>query len=193
VTKDDHHNIGDIFHKAKISPKEKKENIVKESPPAKYTIFDEEEFTRGRKVLGGLIVHGMITSGGTDIDWLIEHNGGFIIFEFKGFHRDKIGITRGQMLAYENLHEQLNKITKCYVYFVGSYDIDFSNPDDPMWIFEMKQWKNGTIPKISSITEKIDPNAKRFTVFRDLMEPIKVSDLRFIIEKHWSEFKTLKK
>ncbi|MFB5612211.1 MAG: hypothetical protein ACE5RL_02795, partial [Nitrosarchaeum sp.] len=65
---------------------------VKKSVKAKYQIFDEVEFTRGREILGDLIVHGMIASGGTDIDWLIEHSGGFIILEFKGFHNDKINI-----------------------------------------------------------------------------------------------------
>ena len=51
--------------------------IIRKSSKAKYQIFDEAEFTRGREVLGDLIVHGMIASGGTDIDWLIEHRGGF--------------------------------------------------------------------------------------------------------------------
>jgi len=73
--------------------------INRKSPKAKYQIFDETEFTRGREVLGDLIVHGMIASGGTDIDWLIEHRGGFIILEFKGFHNDKINIAKGQMIA----------------------------------------------------------------------------------------------
>ncbi len=57
--------------------------IIRKSPKAKYHIFDQSEFTRGREVLGDLIVHGMIASGGTDIDWLIEHRGGFVILEFK--------------------------------------------------------------------------------------------------------------
>ena len=68
------------FHDSKSNVNQ----IVRKSPKAKYQIFDEEEFTHGREVLGELIVHGMIASGGTDIDWLIEHNGGFIILEFKG-------------------------------------------------------------------------------------------------------------
>ena len=71
----------------------------------------------------------MMTSGGTDIDWLIEHKGGFVILEFKGFHNDKINIAKGQMIAYEKLHEKLNIATKCYLYIVGCDDIDFSNPD----------------------------------------------------------------
>ena len=49
------------------------EKILRKSSKAKYQIFDELEFTRGREVLGEIIVHGMIASGGTDIDWLIEH------------------------------------------------------------------------------------------------------------------------
>ena len=57
--------------------------IARKSPKAKYQIYDEQEFARGREVLGNLIVRGMIASGGTDIDWLIEHNGGFVILEFK--------------------------------------------------------------------------------------------------------------
>jgi len=113
--------------------------IIRKSPKAKYHIFDESEFTRGREVLGDLIVHGMLASGGTDIDWLIEHRGGFVILEFKGFHNDKINIPKGQMIAYEKLHEKLNQSTKCFLYVVGCDDIDFSNPDSTIWIFEMNQ------------------------------------------------------
>ena len=79
-----------------------KTTLRKSSKP-KYQIIDEFEFARGREVLGEIIVHGMIASGGTDIDWLIEHNGSFIILEFKGFHNDKINIPKGQMIAYETI------------------------------------------------------------------------------------------
>jgi len=101
----------------KENPVQNKHNsnqIIRKSPKA----IDEAEFTRGREVLGDLIVHGMIASGGTDIDWLIEHKGGFIILEFKGFHNDKINIAKGQMIAYEKLHEKLNQATKCYLYAI---------------------------------------------------------------------------
>lgn len=118
------------------------QQIVRKSPKAKYQIFDEVEFTQGREILGDLIVHGMIASGGTDIDWLIEHNGGFIILEFKVFHNDKINIAKGQMMAYEKLHEKLNQTTKCHMYVVGCDEIDFSNPDATIWIFEMEEWSN---------------------------------------------------
>ena len=33
------------------------------------------------------------------------------------------------------------------MYIVGCDDIDFSNPDSPIWIFEMSQWRNNVIPK----------------------------------------------
>jgi len=140
-------NLIDTFYYKEFQNNSDSQQIIRKSPKAKYQIFDEVEFTHGREILGDLIVHGMIASGGTDIDWLIEHNGCFIILEFKGFHNDKINIPKGQIIAYEKLHEKLNQVTRCYLYIVGCDDVDFSNPDSTMWIFEMKQWKNGAIPK----------------------------------------------
>ena len=163
--------------------------IARKSPKAKYQIYDEVEFTRGREVLGNLIVRGMIASGGTDIDWLIEHNGGFVILEFKGFHNDKINIAMGQMIAYEKLHEKLNQSTKCYLYFIGCDDTDFSNPDSKIWIFEMKQWKMGAIPKNTcDIYEDAHVKQNKFIVYREYMEEISVEKLRKAIDSHWKEF-----
>ena len=163
--------------------------INRKSPKAKYQIFDETEFTRGREVLGDLIVHGMIASGGTDIDWLIEHRGGFIILEFKGFHNDKINIAKGQMIAYEKLHEKLNMATKCYLYVVGCDDIDFSNPDSTIWIFEMNQWKSGAIPKnTTDIYDGETSKQNKFIVYREYMNEISVEKLRDLVDSHWKEF-----
>ena len=163
--------------------------ITRKSAKAKYQIFDETEFARGREVLGDLIVHGMIASGGTDIDWLIEHKGSFIILEFKGFHNDKINIAKGQMIAYENLHEKLNLATKCYLYVIGCDDIDFSNPDSTVWIFEMNQWKSGAIPKNTSDIYGDDPSKQnKFIVYREYMHEISVEKLRDLIDSHWKEF-----
>ena len=165
------------------------EKILKKSSKAKYQIFDESEFTRGREVLGDLIVHGMIASGGTDIDWLIEHKGGFIILEFKGFHNDKINIAKGQMIAYEKLHEKLNKVTKCYLYVVGCDDIDFSNPDSTVCIFEMNQWKKGVIPKnTTDIYGDTTGKQNKFIVYREHMEEISIEKLRNLVDNHWKEF-----
>ena len=164
-------------------------HVIRKSAKAKYQIFDETEFTRGREVLGDLIVHGMIASGGTDIDWLIEHKGSFIILEFKGFHNDKINIAKGQMIAYEKLHEKLNLATKCYLYVVGCDDIDFSNPDSTIWIFEMKQWKAGAIPKNTTDIYGDDTGKQnKFIVYREYMEEISVEKLRDLVDSHWKEF-----
>ena len=180
--------IDSIYTKEKDFHKNQSSNqILRKSPRAKYQIFDEEEFTRGREILGDLIVQGMVTSGGTDIDWMIEHNGGFIILEFKGFHDDKISIAKGQMIAYENLHTKLNQSTKCFLYIIGYDDADFSNPDSKMWIFEMNQWKSGAIPKNTS-NNNVENKQNRFLVYREYLEEISVENLRGIIDSHWKSF-----
>lgn len=167
----------------------KPSQAIRKSAKAKYQIFDESEFTRGREVLGDLIVHGMMASGGTDIDWLIEHKGCFIILEFKGFHNDKINIAKGQMIAYENLHEKLNKVTKCYLYVIGCDDIDFSNPDSTVCIFEMNQWKKGAIPKnTTDIYGDVTGKQNKFIVYREHMEEVSVEKLRDLVDGHWKEF-----
>jgi len=182
--------IDTIYEKENSKQNNHKPNqVIRKSPKAKYQIFDESEFTRGREVLGNLIVHGMIASGGTDIDWLIEHKGGFIILEFKGFHNDKINIAKGQMIAYEKLHEKLNKVTKCYLYVVGCDDIDFSNPDSTVCIFEMNQWKEGVIPKnTTDIYGDTTGKQNKFIVYREHMEEISIEKLRSLVDGHWKEF-----
>lgn len=184
----------DIFYdKEKIIQNESNSQQIRKSSRAKYQIFDESEFTRGREILGDLIVHGMIASGGTDIDWLIEHNGGFIIMEFKGFHNDKINIPKGQIIAYEKLHEKLNQATKCYLYIIGCDDIDFLNSDSSVWIFEMKQWKNGAIPKNTrDIYGEDSGRQNKFIVYREYMEEISIEKLRDMIDSHWKEFERIK-
>jgi len=181
--------IDNLYEKENPINSEHISQQIRKSPKAKYQIFDESEFTRGREVLGDLIVHGMIASGGTDIDWLIEHNGGFVILEFKGFHNDKINIAKGQMIAYEKLHEKLNQATNCYLYVVGCDDIDFSNPDSTIWIFEMTQWKSGAIPKnTNDIYGEGSGRQNKFIVYREYMEEISVENLRDLVDSHWKEF-----
>ena len=185
--------IDTIYEKKRPDHSERdSQQIIRKSPKAKYQIFDESEFTRGREVLGDLIVHGMLASGGTDIDWLIEHKGSFVILEFKGFHNDKINIAKGQMIAYEKLHEKLNQSTKCYLYVVGCDDIDFSNPDSTIWIFEMNQWKSGAIPKNTSDIYGDDSGRQnKFIVYREYMEEISVEKLRDVVDSHWKEFERI--
>ena len=185
--------INKIYEKKQSSQEQKiSEKITRKSSIAKYQIFDEVEFSRGREVLGNIIVHGMLASGGTDIDWLIEHKGSFIILEFKGFHNDKINIAQGQMIAYEKLYEKLNQATKCYLYIVGCDDIDFSNPDSSIWIFEMSQWRNNIIPKnTTDIYDKKSNKQNKFIVYREYMEEVNVEKLRDLIDSHWKEFEQL--
>jgi len=185
--------IDSLYEKERLIHSEhNSKQIIRKSPKAKYQIFDESEFTRGREVLGDLIVHGMIASGGTDIDWLIEHRGGFIILEFKGFHNDKINIPKGQMIAYEKLHEKLNQSTKCFLYVIGCDNIDFSNPDSTIWIFEMTQWKSGAIPKnTNDIYGDGSGRQNKFIVYREYMEEISVEKLRDIVDSHWKEFERI--
>ena len=178
-----------LYEKEYSPPKEIRGNIKLQSKPkAKYQIFDQNEFTRGREVLGELIVHGMIASGGTDVDWLIEHNGSFIVLEFKGFHNDKINIPKGQMIAYENLHQKLNQVTKCYLYIIGCDESEFSNPDSKIWIFEMNQWKQGGIPKNTGDIYGENQQNNKYAVYREYMQEISIEELRKIIDSHWNEF-----
>lgn len=164
---------------------------IRKSPKAKYAILDGAEFARGREVLGGLIVHGMVASGGTDVDWMIEHNGGFVVLEFKGFHDDKISLPKGQMIAYEQLHEKLNEATRCYLYIVGCDDVDFSDPDAPVWLFEMSQWKNGSVPRRTRDVHGGEKQSSgRYVVYRDFMEEVRVARLREIVDSHWREFES---
>ena len=185
--------IDTIYEKEHSKNNSQKSNqIIRKSPKAKYQIFDELEFTRGREVLGDLIVHGMMASGGTDIDWLIEHKGGFVILEFKGFHNDRINIAKGQIIAYEKLHEKLNQATKCYLYIIGCDDINFSNPDATVWIFEMNQWKTGAIPKnTNDIYGENSGKQNKFIVYREYMEEISVEKLRDLVDAHWKEFEKI--
>jgi hypothetical protein len=123
----------------------------------------------------------MKTTGGTDVDWLIEHNGGFIILELKEIHDDTIGIPVGQMIAYERLHKALNTSTKCYFLIVGTEEIDFKNPDSPMWYFEMEKWNDGTIPHKKSLY------GKAYLVGKKSMQKTSVGDFRNLIEKFWRD------
>jgi len=96
------------------------------------------------------------------------------------------------MIAYEKLYEKLNQATKCNLYIVGCDNIDFSNPDAMIWIFEMKQWKMGVIPKnTSDIFGDDSGKQNKFIVYREYMEEISIEKLREIIDLHWKEFEKI--
>ena len=92
----------------------------------------------------------------------------------------------------EKLYEKLNQSTKCYLYIIGCDDIDFSNPDSSIWIFEMNQWSNNIIPKNTTDAYGKNTNKQnKFIVYREYMEEISVEELRLLIDSHWKEFEKL--
>jgi len=157
-------------------------NLPDENTP-KHTITNSKAFQKGREQLGQLILKNMKITGGTDVDWLVERRGGFIILEFKEFHDDIITIPLGQMIAFEKLHERLTSGGKCYFYVFANDDVtDFKNPESSIWYFGMEDWKNGTIPHNKSKT------GKWYLVQKNSMKEIPIKDFRGLMEKHWNEF-----
>jgi hypothetical protein len=191
MTSDVKPSLADIIYnqKEKISSdKQHSEHIKDELDEPKHRISNPFLFAKTREVLGNIISRRMKTSGGTDIDWLIEHNGGFMIFELKIFHDDRILVSKAQMIAYERLYEAL---PKCHVLFIGHDDIDFSDLNDPVWLFEMKEWKTKTIPHVDD--SLVDPSYSEnevtgYRIEREFMEKIDVKVLRDRIDSIWDEF-----
>jgi len=148
----------------------------------KHTIGLSKKFLKDKESLGGLILEGMKTTGGTDIDWLIERRGGFIIMETKNFNRDHISIKMGQMIAFEQLHKKLNSDGRCHFLIIGYDDIDYKNPDSIIRYFDMQDWKNKKIPYV------IDSKYKQFKVNRKEMKSVTLKEYRQLMEKYWNEF-----
>lgn len=162
--------------------------VMDELDGPKHKIANPQLFAKTREVLGNMISRRMKASGGTDIDWMIEHNGGFMIFELKIFHDDRILISRAQMFAYERLYSSL---PRCHILFIGHDDIDFSDLNDPVWMFEMSQWKSGAVPKVED--RLVDPSYSEnelagYRVEREFMERIDVKTLRDRIDSIWEKF-----
>jgi len=148
----------------------------------KHTIFDSEKFQKSREKLGGFILEGMKTTGGTDVDWLIEHKGGFIVLENKEFVNDRISIKLGQMIAFEQLYKKL--LPKCHFLFCGYDDIDFKNPESIIYYFDMKDWD--AVKK--SFTTEFKEKFKTFYVDKKSMDPLTLKEFRELMEKYWNEF-----
>ena len=149
----------------------------------KHTIFDKEKFSEERSKLGGLAQEGMKTTGGTDIDWVIEHRGGFIVMENKTFSKDWIRLPVGQMITFEQMYKKLNADDKCHFLIFGfEDDTDFKNPESTAWYFDMEDWNTG----------KICPNRtvsfKKFGVHKREMTKITLKEYRKLMEKYWKEF-----
>ncbi len=191
MTSDIKPSLADIIYSQKektTSDKQRDRHVKDEFDEPKHKISNPLLFAKTRQVLGNIISKRMKTSGGTDIDWLIEHNGGFMIFELKIFHDDRILVSKAQMIAYERLYENL---AKCHVLFIGHDDIDFSDLNDPVWLFEMKEWKTRAIPHVED--SLVDPSYSEnevigYRIERDFMEKIDVKVLRDRIDSIWNAF-----
>jgi len=184
-------DLADIIFGQKSPPPRtpaRAEHAMDKMDEPKHRIANPMLFAKSREVLGNLISKRMRASGGTDIDWLIEHNGGFMIFELKIFHDDRILLSSAQMLAYEKIYENL---PKCHILFIGHDDIDFRNLNDFVWIFEMTDWKKGSIPHVKD--RILDPSYSEnevtgYRVEREFMERRDVKQLRDRIDCIWDEF-----
>lgn len=149
----------------------------------KHTIFDKEKFADERAFLGGLAQVGMNTTGGTDIDWVIEHRGGFIVNEFKTFKKDWINVPVGQILTFEQMFKKLNADERCHFLVFGHEpNIDWTNPDSEWWYFDMDDWMNG------KICPKRTVSFKTYGVHKREMTKITIKGYRDLMEKYWKEF-----
>lgn len=72
----------------------------------KHTVFDKEKFAEERAKLGGLAQEGMQTTGGTDIDWVVEHRGGFIVMENKSQEVEEATNEKGNKVVYKDEFEK---------------------------------------------------------------------------------------
>lgn len=149
----------------------------------KHTIRNSSIFHKGREQLGNLILKKMSITGGTDVDWLIERKGGFIILESKEFSENILTISLGQMIALENLYNRLSSGGKCYFYFFGyDKDTEWNDPNQPIWYFEMKAWQDGSTQKQKA------KNGKFYIIKKSNMTKLPIENFRQLMEIHWKEF-----
>ena len=92
------------------------------------------------------------------------------------------------MSAYMKLYENL---LKCHILFIGHDDIDFTNLDDSVWLFEISQWRSETVPHVErSLTDSTynENEVAGYRIEREFMEKIDVKILRDKIDSIWLEF-----
>jgi len=183
-------SLSDIFHNGKQMGKKshRMANLHGGKIVPKFVIGNPEAFTKNREILGNIITKNMKTSGGMDVDWLVERKGNFIILEIKSFFDDRIRIPLGQIIAYQSLHEKLNKNGKCYLYVVGVDENDFTDDNSKVWLFEMNEWSDQKIPHVCRNFEESDLPKDGYVVERSFMHEITVHELRELLESAWKEF-----
>ena len=144
----------------------------------KFELRNPEIFTKNRKNLGNIITKRMQTTGGGDIDWIIEHNGHFIILEVRTFHDNIASITKAQMNMLQIL---CNQLTRSNFFFIAHNDIDFKNPNDPVWIFNMNDWEK----YLKSQSDELSDSSK-YVFKKSMLKEVDVKILRDIIDASWS-------
>jgi hypothetical protein len=152
-------------------------DINDEGNKPKHTLDNPNFFAKNRVILGNIITRNMKTTGGGDIDWLIEHNDHFTILEVKEFHDHMLVFTKGQMISFEKLYL---KLEKCLFLIVGHDGIDFKDPKDKVWILDIKDW-------LKSVKGKTSLNQhKKYVINKSLMKEIDVKILRDILDAYWT-------
>jgi hypothetical protein len=142
-----------------------------------------KKFLEDKANLGGLILEGMKTTGGTDIDWVVEHRGGFILMENKTLNNGWISLPQGQIITFENMYQKLNSDGRCHFLVFGfDSEIDFKNQESVIYYFDMKYWMNGKICPNRTIT------FKAYGVHKREMNQITLHEYRELMEKYWKEF-----
>ena len=124
----------------------------------------------------------METTGGTDVDWMVERNGGFILLEIKGINQNNISIKWGQLLAFRRLYTKLSSDGKCHFLVIGHEDIDYKNPESVLWYFDIQDFVDNVVPFV------YDKRYKRLVVHKSAMKAMTVREFRELMEKYWKEF-----
>lgn len=150
----------------------------------KFNLKYPEVFTKNRRNLGNIIINRMKTTGGTDIDWFIEHNGHFMIFELRQMIDNFMSISKAQMYAFEALYKKLGN---CHFFLIGYEDIDFSKAEEHIWFLELGGWiNNANNIRDQSTTQQIP---KKYLLGKDVLHDITVNQLRSIIDTTWNDMK----
>jgi len=157
----------------------------------KYTLRDKGKFADERERLGFLITKGMKVSGGTDIDWVIEHRGGFIIIENKTFSKNLIHLPIGQMITLEQMYKKLNADGKCHMFVFGfEEDTDYKNPESLGWYFTMEEW----LSKERFLLKRLSRSKYGgYRINKREMTKITLDEYRELMDIIWHEFEIPRK
>ena len=124
---------------------------------------------------------------GTDLDWIVETNWGFILFEMKHFgEHNNISMKYPQMQTLYRLYTKLKQTTSCEFLFVCYEDIDVNDPDSYVHIFTMDEWLSKKIPV------QYDKERMRYRFNKYDMQPMKLHEFKELLEGTLEYFKTQK-